>query len=125
DFEEYAQLRRQLKDRETELAKQGQAQRRAQAAAALEQLKPGDVIHVPTGKYSGLALVLDPGLSPGRSGGGHPRRLEHQEGPRPLVLTAQRQVKRLGAIDFPIPVEPLERMRIPKSFNARSPQSRR
>src|SRR5690606_18547999 len=36
-----------------------------------------------------------------------------------------RQVKRLGAIDFPIPVEPLERMRIPKSFNARSPQSRR
>jgi ATP-dependent RNA helicase HelY len=28
-------------------------------------------------------------------------------------------------MDFPVPVEPLERMRIPKSFNPRSPQSRR
>ena len=65
DFEEYARLRRELKDRETELAKQGAAQRRAAAAVALEKLKPGDVIHVPTGKFAGLALVLDPG-HPGR-----------------------------------------------------------
>jgi ATP-dependent RNA helicase HelY len=41
------------------------------------------------------------------------------------VLTAERQVKRLASIDFPVPVEALERMRIPKSFNPRSPQSRR
>ncbi|NGO67328.1 DEAD/DEAH box helicase [Streptomyces boncukensis] len=122
DFGEYARLRRELKDRETELAKQGVAQRRAQAAAALEKLRPGDIIHVPTGKYAGLALVLDPGVG-GRSPAHH-RGLEH-EGPRPLVLTAQRQVKRLAAIDFPVPVESLDRMRIPKSFNARSPQSRR
>ncbi|MBO8194976.1 DEAD/DEAH box helicase [Streptomyces oryzae] len=127
DFEEYARLRRQLKERETELAKQGANQRRAQAAAALERLKPGDVIHVPTGKYAGLALVLDPGVSGGRGSASH-RGYDGttgNEGPRPLVLTAQRQVKRLGPIDFPVPVEPLERMRIPKSFNARSPQSRR
>ncbi|QCX75393.1 ski2-like helicase [Streptomyces sp. YIM 121038] len=123
DFEEYARLRRELKDRETELAKQGVVQRRAAAAAALEKLKPGDVIHVPTGKYAGLALVLDPGLPAGRANG-H-RGFDHQDGPRPLVLTAERQVKRLAAMDFPVPVEPVERMRIPKSFNARSPQSRR
>nr|WP_107101845.1 MULTISPECIES: DEAD/DEAH box helicase [Streptomyces] len=123
DFEEYAQLRRRLKDRETELAKQGAAQRRAAAAAALEKLKPGDVIHVPTGKFAGLALVLDPGLPAGRANG-H-RGFDHVDGPRPLVLTAERQVKRLAAMDFPVPVEALERMRIPKSFNARSPQSRR
>ncbi|MEI5099632.1 DEAD/DEAH box helicase [Streptomyces sp. PmtG] len=123
DFEEYARLRRELKDRETDLAKQGAVQRRAAAAAALEKLKPGDVIHVPTGKYAGLALVLDPGLPAGRANG-H-RGFDHQDGPRPLVLTAERQVKRLVAMDFPVPVEPLERMRIPKSFNARSPQSRR
>ncbi|MFD9905339.1 DEAD/DEAH box helicase [Streptomyces sp. NPDC059063] len=123
DFEEYARLRRELKDRETELAKQGAVQRRAAAAAALEKLKPGDVIHVPTGKYAGLALVLDPGLPAGRANG-H-RGFDHQDGPRPLVLTAERQVKRLAAMDFPVPVEPVERMRIPKSFNARSPQSRR
>ncbi|MFD3574286.1 DEAD/DEAH box helicase [Streptomyces sp. NPDC058644] len=123
DFEEYARLRRELKDRETELAKQGANQRRVAAAAALEKLKPGDVIHVPTGKYAGLALVLDPGIPAGRVNG-H-RGFEHQDGPRPLVLTAERQVKRLAAMDFPVPVEALERMRIPKSFNARSPQSRR
>ncbi|MFE0173046.1 DEAD/DEAH box helicase [Streptomyces sp. NPDC059002] len=123
DFEEYARLRRELKDRETELAKQGAAQRRAAAAAALEKLKPGDVIHVPTGKYAGLALVLDPGLPAGRANG-H-RGFDHVDGPRPLVLTAERQVKRLASMDFPVPVEALERMRIPKSFNARSPQSRR
>ncbi|KAK1177996.1 DEAD/DEAH box helicase [Streptomyces sp. NBS 14/10] len=123
DFDEYARLRRDLKDRETELAKQGVAQRRAAAADALEKLRPGDVIHVPTGKYAGLALVLDPGLPAGRTGG-H-RGLEYHDGPRPLVLTIERQVKRLAAIDFPVPVEPLERMRIPRSFNPRSPQSRR
>ncbi|WP_069814186.1 DEAD/DEAH box helicase [Streptomyces sp. TP-A0874] len=123
DFEEYARLRRQLKDRETELAKQGVAQRRATAAAALEKLRPGDVIHVPTGKYAGLALVLDPGLPAGRANG-H-RGFEHHDGPRPLVLTAERQVKRLAPIDFPVPVEAVERMRVPKSFNPRSPQSRR
>jgi ATP-dependent RNA helicase HelY len=123
DFDEYARLRRELKDRETELAKQGAVQRRAQAAAALEKLRPGDVIHVPTGKFAGLALVLDPGVSAGRVGG-H-RGIDHQDSPRPLVLTVERQVKRLASVDFPVPVEPLERMRIPKSFNPRSPQSRR
>ncbi|MEU4726824.1 DEAD/DEAH box helicase [Streptomyces sp. NPDC023588] len=123
DFEEYAQLRRDLKDRETELAKQGAAQRRVQAVSSLEKLKPGDIIHVPTGKFAGLALVLDPGVPAGRVNG-H-RGYEYAEGPRPLVLTAERQVKRLAAIDFPVPVEALDRMRIPKTFNARSPHSRR
>ncbi|MFE7121522.1 DEAD/DEAH box helicase [Streptomyces sp. NPDC057654] len=123
DFGAYMRLRRELKDRETELAKQGATQRRVAAAAALEKLKPGDVIHVPTGKYAGLALVLDPGLAAGRTD--RHRGFEHHDGPRPLVLTAERQVKRLAAIDFPVPVEALERMRIPKSFNPRSPQSRR
>ncbi|MGY1454954.1 DEAD/DEAH box helicase [Streptomyces sp. SS8] len=123
DFEEYARLRRELKDRETELARQGALQRRAAAADSLEKLRPGDVIHVPTGKFAGLALVLDPGVPAGRSHG-H-RGWDHHDGPRPLVLTAARQVKRLASMDFPVPVEPLERMRIPKSFNPRSPQSRR
>jgi ATP-dependent RNA helicase HelY len=128
DFAEYGRLRRELKDRESELARQGAALRRAAAAEALEKLKPGDIIHVPAGKYAGLALVLEPGTPAGRSPGRHPHRHpvdEYHDGPRPLVLTAERQVKRLAQTDFPVPVEPLERMRIPKSFNARSPQSRR
>ncbi|MDX3235809.1 DEAD/DEAH box helicase [Streptomyces sp. ME03-5709C] len=126
DFGEYMSLRRQLKDREAELSRQGANQRRAAAADALEKLRPGDIIHVPAGKFAGLALVLDPGVPAGRSVGHHNRHDQfHHDGPRPLVLTAERQVKRLAQIDFPVPVEALDRMRIPKSFNPRSPQSRR
>ena len=113
DFEEYAGLRRALSDREAELSRQNSASRRAAAAAAVEKLKPGDVIVVPSGRRAGLAVVLDPGLDTGK-----------QE-PRPLVLTEQKQVVRLSMLDFPVPVEPQAWMRIPKSFNAKSPQSRR
>jgi ATP-dependent RNA helicase HelY len=113
DFAEYAELRRRLKDREAELSRQGAANRRAASEQSLEGLRIGDVIRVPTGKRAGLAVVLDPGLS------------GTNEGPRPVVLTSDRQVARLSLVDFPSPVEALERIRIPKAFNARSPQSRR
>ncbi|WP_126636048.1 DEAD/DEAH box helicase [Embleya hyalina] len=113
DFAEYGSLRRALKDRETELAREGAVQRRAAAAASLEKLKSGDIIMVPTGKYAGLAVVLDPGTDQG------------PEGPRPFVLTVDRQARRLAGIDFPVPVEAIDRLRIPRSFNARNPQSRR
>jgi ATP-dependent RNA helicase HelY len=128
DFEEYAQLRRRLKDREAELSREGAIQRRAAAAEALEKLRPGDIIHVPAGRYAGLAVVIDPGLTPARGHGGRgggPPWARDESGPRPLVLTAERQVKRLAMGDFPAPVETLDKMRIPKSFNPRSPQSRR
>ncbi|HSF25898.1 MAG TPA: DEAD/DEAH box helicase [Actinomycetes bacterium] len=113
DFEEYAGLRHALKDREATLAREGVAQRRAAAAASLERLRPGDVIRVPTGRHAGLAVVLDPGFDGSR------------EGPRPTVLTAERQVKRLSAVDFPTEVTPLERLRLPRGFNPRNPQQRR
>ena len=113
DFEEYAELRRTVKERETMLARQGSAARRAAAAASLERLRPGDVIRVPAGRRSGLAVVLDPGLAGGT------------EDPRPTVLTAERQVVRLSIVDFPTAVKPLDRIRIPRAFNPRSPQSRR
>jgi ATP-dependent RNA helicase HelY len=71
------------------------------------------VIRVPAGRRAGLAIVLDPGLQSGN------------EGPRPVVLTEERQVKRLSLVDFPSPVEAIERLRIPKSFNARNAQDRR
>ncbi len=117
DFAEYARMRRALSDREAHLAKAGAASRRAAAATALENLRPGDVIRVPAGRRAGLAVVLDPGVGSGPGVGA--------DGPRPTVLTAERQVKRLSLVDFPVPVHALERLRIPKSFNPRSPQSRR
>ena len=41
------------------------------------------------------------------------------------MLTVGRQVKRLSQADFPVPVTAIDRLRIPNSFSARSPQHRR
>ena len=112
DATEYGSLRAELKRREGDLAKQGSAQRRAAAAASLEHLKSGDVVRVPTGRRSGLAIVIDPGIA--NNGECHP-----------LVLTEDRWAGRLSAADFPAAVEPVARVRIPRGFNHRSPQSRR
>ncbi|MEW2359928.1 DEAD/DEAH box helicase [Spirillospora sp. NPDC029432] len=113
DFMEYAGLRRRLSDREAELARERSTERRAEAARSLEHLRPGDVILVPSGRRSGLAVVLDPGLG------------RRSDGPAPLVLTINRSVQRLSIQDFPRPVEPVDRIRIPKSFSPRNPQARR
>ncbi len=109
DFADYISLRRKLSEREAELARSRSADRRAEAERSLGRLRPGDVIRVPGGRRAGVAVVLDTG----------------GQGPGPLVLTANRQVKRLAVADFPVPVEPVERIRIPKWFSARSPQHRR
>lgn len=113
DFMEYAALRRTLSDTESGLAKARRLDRRAEVIAALEQLRPGDVIEVPSGRFAGLAVVIDPGGQADR------------EGPRPYVLTADRQARRLGLADFTTPVAAISRLRIPKNFNGRNPQSRR
>ena len=112
DFREYAALRRQVADRERSAAKSRGSARRSAAIASLEALRPGDVIDVPAGRRAGVAVILDPGMS-------------GSEGPRPLVLTADRQVRRLSLADFPGPVEPLGRIRVPKGFDPRVPQARR
>jgi ATP-dependent RNA helicase HelY len=113
DFAEYFALRTALTAREQASSRRRSGDRRAEAVSSLEKLRPGDVIVVPGGRFAGVAVVLDPGLSHGT------------EDPRPNVLTADRQVKRLSLSDFPAPVEPVDRVRIPKSFDPRSPQSRR
>ncbi|MEJ7628493.1 MAG: DEAD/DEAH box helicase [Nocardioidaceae bacterium] len=113
DFMEFARLRRRLTDVESSAARKARGDRSAAAVASLERLRPGDVIKVPTGRWAGIALVLEPGVRSLR------------DGPRPLVLTIDRQARRLSVVDFPIPVEPLTRLRIPRSFNARNAQQRR
>ena len=112
DAEEYTGLREQIRGRETELARQGTAQRRLAAAASLGRLTPGDVVRVPHGRRSGLAVVLDPGLQLG--GDAHP-----------LVVTEDRWAGRLSPADFPSAVEPVGRVRVPKNFNHRLPQARK
>ncbi len=109
---EYAALRRELSRRESELSRSRSSQRRAQAGESLRKLKTGDVIRVPAGRRAGLAVVLSDGAAVPETG-------------RLVVLTADRQVKRLSAVDFPAPVHPLGKVRVGKGFNPRSPQSRR
>ncbi|UAL31499.1 DEAD/DEAH box helicase [Nocardioides rotundus] len=110
DFMEYAALRRRISEVEKGAKKAQRAERRDEAAASLTALRPGDVIDVPTGKFAGLAVVLDPGYG---------------DQPRPQVLTLDRQVRRLSMIDFPVPVTALTRMKVPRNFNPRNPQQRR
>ena len=111
DFMEYAALRRQLSDAEKNAARARKTDRRDEVLRSLEKLRPGDVIDVPAGKFAGMAVVVDPGL------GG--------EGPRPYVVTAGRQARRLSLIDFPTPVAAITRMRLPRNFSGRNPQQRR
>jgi ATP-dependent RNA helicase HelY len=108
----YDEIRRELGQLERDEARQRSAVRRAEAIASLEQLRRGDIISVPSGRQAGVAVVLEPGTGPDGQ-------------PLPLVLTAGRQVKRLSVADFPMPVSPIERIRIPNSFSHRSPSARR
>jgi ATP-dependent RNA helicase HelY len=112
DIEGYDEIRRELGELERNESRQRSAARLAEAMAALEKLRPGDIIDVPGGRQAGVAVVLQPGTSA-------------HGGPLPLVLTAGRQVKRLSVADFPVPVSPIERIRIPSSFSPRSPAARR
>jgi ATP-dependent RNA helicase HelY len=117
DFAEYFRLRRELSEMEGDAARQHAATQRAEAVASLSQLRRGDIIKVPGGRRAGMAVVLDPGVpAPGR-------RADNL--PLPLVLTAGRQVRRLSVADFPVPVQPVDRIRIPSWFSARSPKHRR
>ncbi|HKN53123.1 MAG TPA: DEAD/DEAH box helicase, partial [Amycolatopsis sp.] len=109
---EYVELRAQISTREKALSRQNSASRRAGTAESLEKLRKGDVIAVPAGRRAGLAVVVDPGLDPIRE-------------PRPIVVTEDRWSGPLSVSDFPSPVEPLGRIRLPKHVELRSPKTRR
>ncbi|MDQ0381746.1 DEAD/DEAH box helicase [Amycolatopsis thermophila] len=109
---DYVGLRKKISDREKALARQNTAARRADTAVSLEKLRKGDVIAVPAGRRAGLAVVIDPGLDPVRE-------------PRPVVVTEDRWSGPLSLSDFPAPVEPLGRIKLPKHVELRSPKTRR
>lgn len=111
DVMAYAGIRRRIGEVEKGSSRARREDRRDEAVESLSRLRPGDIISVPAGKFAGYAVVIDPGFTP--------------EGPRPQVVTADRQARRLAMIDFPVPVEALGRLKVPKSFNARNPQMRR
>ncbi|HEY3437566.1 MAG TPA: DEAD/DEAH box helicase [Actinotalea sp.] len=113
DFTEYAELRRRLTDREQDLSREAARARRSEARASLEALRVGDVVEIPSGRRAGYAVVLDPGKDAGL------------EGPRPTVLTGERQVRTLSAADLTRGVRPVTTVRVPKAFSPRNPAQRR
>ncbi|GAA3612897.1 DEAD/DEAH box helicase [Kineosporia mesophila] len=115
DFREYASLRRKIGERETHLSRSASRDRRSDVIGSLERLRRGDVIRVPGGRKPGWAVVLDPGV-----GGG-----DSLEGPRPSILSIERQVRRLSLMDVPTPVEATTRITVPKNFNGRDATARR
>jgi len=113
DFEDYARLRAEVGRLEAEAARSRRTDRRAETLSALLDVTVGDILFVPSGRQEGWAVILDPGV--GRDRGA----------PTPLVLTEQRQVKRLSLTDFPSPPVVAGRMRVPKHFDPRQPKDRR
>ncbi|MGK2876861.1 MAG: DEAD/DEAH box helicase [Nocardioides sp.] len=111
DFMEYAGLREQISRAEKQAASSRRFDRRDEAVESVLALRAGDIIEVPNGKFAGFAVVIDPGANP--------------EGPRPYVVTIDRQARRLAMIDFDTPVQALGTMRVPKGFNGRNPQQRK
>ena len=110
DFMEYAGIRRRISEVEKGASKARRADRREESIESLRHLRRGDVIEIPTGKFAGYAVVIDNGWD--------------AVNPRPYVVTADRQARRLALIDFPVPVASVATVRVPKSFNGRNPQMR-
>jgi ATP-dependent RNA helicase HelY len=107
DVREYFRLRADISAAEAGAARQRRADRRSEAIGALGGLRAGDIIDVPAKRHRGWAVVIDAG------------------GPTPTVLTADRQVRRLTAADFPQPPTVAGQLKIPKHFDRRSPTFRR
>lgn len=111
DFTEYARLRRELSDAENFSSRSKSRARKSLNEDSLSRLLPGDVVDVPAGRAPGFAVVLSSDHS--------------SREPRPAVLTLESQLRRIGVDDLEGPIAPLTRIRIPKSFNAKVPKSRR
>jgi ATP-dependent RNA helicase HelY len=111
DFTEYARLRRELSDAENFTSRSKSRARKSLNEDSLSRLLPGDVVDVPAGRSPGFAVVLSSDHS--------------SREPRPAILTLENQLRRIGVDDLEGPIAPLTRIRIPKSFNAKVPKSRR
>ena len=113
DVREYWELRRRIRARESELAAGHRRARDEEALAALRDLTPGTVVHLPGrsggGRRRGLAAVL--GAAGGRGG---------QTGV--LVLTEDRRVRRVSVRDLGDAPVAVGRIALPRGFSPKSPR---
>ncbi|KAA9393356.1 DEAD/DEAH box helicase [Kocuria coralli] len=111
DFTEYARLRRELKDAEKNAEKSRSHARRTQAADSLADLRPGDIVDVPQGRNRGYAVVI---ATDSRA-----------ELPRPVIVTYDANLRRLGAQDLDGPLEPVSFVKLPNKVRTDSPKDRK
>ena len=107
DFDEYWGLLQRARRIRAEDRRGREEARGAAVREAVAGLKPGEVIHVPSARRQGLAVVLS-----SRDG-------------KPTLLSQDRRVFRLSARDLEDPPVVLTRVPLPRSGNARSARYRR
>lgn len=112
DFMAYATIRSEIARIEADAARNRKSDKRAESLQAMLGLERGDVVSVPGGKSSGWAVVIEPGTG-------------DRDAPRPLVMTEDKQVRRLSLTDFPSPPNPATRIRVPKQFDPKQAAAKR
>ncbi|MCH9719257.1 MAG: DEAD/DEAH box helicase [Actinomycetia bacterium] len=112
EFSEYAALRDQLKALERDGDRQNRARRRQQTEASLRELRRGEIVRVARGRRSGPVVIVETASA------------DAETDPRVVAVDLDRRTRRLGLGDFPQGVAVLGRVRVPKSFNSRSANSR-
>lgn len=111
DAEDYFRLRARISAAEAEAARLRRADRRSETIEVLRELQVGDIIDVPGRRHRGWGVVISDGLGP--------------DGPAPVVLTVDRQTKRLAVTDFSEPPVVAAHLKVPKHFDPRSTTFRR
>ena len=109
---EYAQIRRDLSVQEKSAARARRAAREQTRADEVASWRAGDVLDLPAGRSRGLVVVLAPASGTGAR--------EH-----PVVLTEDRQVRRLSSADVRHGPAVVTRVTIPRGFDNGGPRARR
>ncbi|WP_116113970.1 DEAD/DEAH box helicase [Austwickia chelonae] len=112
DFTEYAALRRQISDLEKDAVRARHTAQRAHIAHSLENLRPGDVIHLTEGRHHGRAIVLAAASARGHE-------------PLVTVLTEDARSIRIGPRELTGPAHAVATLKIPKNFHSRVVKDRK
>lgn len=111
DAEDYFRLRSRISAAEAEAARLRRADRRSETIEVLRDLQVGDIIDIPGRRHRGWGVVVAQAQGP--------------DGPAPVVMSVDRQTKRLAVTDFPEPPVVAAHMKVPKHFDPRSTAFRR
>ena len=111
DFAEYFALRRDISALEKKAEKTNQRHARTQAHQSIQELLPGDIIHIPTGRLHGYAVVTT--------------RAESNTDPRIGILTEDAHTRTATPRDFEGIIDPVSRIKLPKRLTLKTPKERR